>query len=59
MSHYRARFCYTFLLGRVMRKEYNIFHEVRAVNGVFYLWKCWGVSSLLALRAETYSFVRF
>ena len=42
-----------------MRKEYNIFHEVRAVNGVFYLWKCWGVSSLLALRAETYSFVRF
>lgn len=39
-----------------MRKKYNIFHEVRAVKGVLYLWKSWGVSSLRAMLAETCSF---
>lgn len=42
-----------------MRKEYNIFHEVRAVKGVLYLWKSWGVSSLRAMLAETCSFDAF
>ena len=39
-----------------MRKKYNIFHEVRAVKGVLYLWKSWGVSSLRAMLAEACSF---
>ena len=39
-----------------MRMEYNIFHEVRAVKCVLYLWKSWGVSSLRAMLAETCSF---